>query len=154
MKKLHNYDVKLYSGNPEDDELIVVHIAKAIDAHDASRRALLMYPDAISVWASRAPRDWFMVSVYICDKVYGGLEEGGWYYSTGTPVTDAMPLMRVFRDHDEASDYANRLQRALNVTWNIGRPSISSVLSEGEYRAIIDQNEMPAHYPTERPRYE
>ena len=154
MKALRAYDVKLYSGNPEDDELIVVRIPKASDSHDATRQALSMYPDATSVWASRAPRDWFVVSVYICYQAYGGPEEGGWWYGTGSPVLDATPLMRVFRDHESAASYADRLQRALDATWNHGRPPVSSVCSEGRYTAIIDQNEMPAHYPTQRPHYE
>lgn len=99
-------------------------------------------------------KDFFVVSVYLVDRAFGGYEEGGWYYTYGIPQREATPLLRTFRAEDEAYAYMQRLQRALDVTWNHGRHDIGSVLSEGEYRAIVDENEMPHHFPQEIPHYE
>lgn len=99
-------------------------------------------------------KDNYIVSVYMCDRAYGGPEEGGWYYDCGEPVEELCIFMRTFTDEDQAYAYRNRLQRAIDVVFNCGRPSISSVLSRGRYRVIVDRNEMPAAYPKYRPCYE
>lgn len=91
------------------------------------------------------------VSIYLIDRAYGGPEEGGWWFTYGEPqVTEHL---RAFSDKEEAEAYRESLQPILQEM-NEGRPNINSVLSEGLYVAIIDEDEFPAPFPKERPQYE
>lgn len=99
------------------------------------------------------------VAVYLVDRAYGGPEEGGWYYDCGQLVSDDAELAcktRVFNaqtEQDEAYAYARELNAALDADINQGRPEISSVLSEGLFRACVRDGH-PSHWPERRPRYE
>lgn len=94
----------------------------------------------------------YAVNLYLCDRAFGGNEEGGWYYECGEPVMH--PLNRIFTSKDEAEQYHASV-RKLEEELNDGRPSISSVLSQGRFRFFIGaKNEMPAPYPATRPYYE
>jgi hypothetical protein len=92
----------------------------------------------------------FLVGVYLIDKRYGGPEEGGWWYTAGELVR----IVRLFKNEHAATQYEARLNDKLRVTLNKGRRSISSVLSQGQYRAIFFEDFAPQHFPKERPRYE
>lgn len=101
----------------------------------------------------------YTVAIYLVDKRYGGPEEGGWYYDTGTRIDDPSDHGRfdapaVFRNQAEAIAACTALNEALDVGANKGRPCISSVLSQGRYQAEVHDGYPPAHYPTERPHYE
>jgi hypothetical protein len=96
----------------------------------------------------------YCVSIYKIDRAYGGPEEGGWYYNTGEPVLEFGMHTRCFVDYSEALDYERVLRETLIPELNEGRRPISSVLSEGQFAAYIDENEYPAAYPKERPHYE
>lgn len=100
----------------------------------------------------REPK-WLIVAVYLCDKAYGGPEEGGWWYNTGHPVEKAISLLRRFKTRKQANEYRDRLDRALNICWNHGRADINSVLSQGQFRAIIHEESYPKAYPGIRPHY-
>ena len=92
----------------------------------------------------------YIVAVYLCDRAYGGPEEGGWWYSTGELVR----IIRTFKDEERAAAYATRMNRLLNATINKGRREISSVLSDGRYYAEVHESIAPRHYPEHRPHYE
>jgi hypothetical protein len=84
------------------------------------------------------------------DLAFGGREEGGWYYETGELVR----THRMFRSKEAAYAYRERLQDKLDATLNKGRREISSVLSEGQYRALAFADTAPQHFPEHRPHYE
>jgi hypothetical protein len=92
----------------------------------------------------------YIVAVYLCDRAYGGPEEGGWWYDTGELVR----IIRTFKNEERAAAHATRMNSLLNVTINKGRRDISSVLSDGKYYAEVHENLAPQHYPAVRPHYE
>lgn len=122
--------------------------------------------------ASKAP--FWTVAIYLCDRAYGGPEEGGWWYDCGERVDHVLEginpnsLLTVFtgegtvyKDTDEQSAgeqeahaYAALLQAQLDATVNKGRRPISSVLSEGQYFARAYPGHPPTHFPATRPHYE
>ena len=153
MIKQRPYDVKLHA-YPDADETITIRIDDARDSDDATAKAIALYPEADALWAVTAPDAWYCVSVYHIDLAYGGPEEGGWHYTTGTPVLWAAPLQRTFRDRNKAIAYMNRLQRIIDALWNKHRRPISSVLSDGVYDVRLDEGHYPASFPSRRPHYE
>jgi hypothetical protein len=103
----------------------------------------------------------FTVAVYLVDQVYGGPEEGGWWFQAGTIVDPAsldipfeMAAPRVFKDEDAATEHADAVNLALKKI-NAGRPSLTSVLSEGRYWAQVHPGFVPPdHFPAVTPHYE
>lgn len=100
------------------------------------------------------------VAVYMIELRYGGGEEGGWWYECGYPIDELldgiepdMCLPKSFLDEEEARAYCLKVNEALEVGPNKGRRPLSSVLSDGRYRARC-QDGHPKHFPTERPHYE
>jgi hypothetical protein len=103
----------------------------------------------------------YTVAVYLDDRSYGGPEEGGWYYDCGDRIDHqigdldlAMTMPHTFTDENEAYGLADKLNTILNETANKGRPEISSVLSQGRYRAHVYEGYPPVRYPERRPHYE
>lgn len=108
----------------------------------------------------------YTVSIFMVDRAYGGPEEGGWYFNTGTPA-DHIPeginphdMLTVFDARDdvaaareEGSAWMEKLQAQLDAGPNKGRRKISSVLSTGRYAAQLCEG-WPEAYPQERPHYE
>lgn len=101
-------------------------------------------------------RKFYTVAIYMEDLAYGGPEEGGWYYDTAQLVTEpeAAQFLRGFDKEAEARAYAKELNSTIMPQWNEGRPDISSVLSEGCYRAIVSEGMPQPYYPETRPHYE
>lgn len=93
------------------------------------------------------------VAIYLVNRHFGGPEEGGWWYEAGEPADEYSRFTRGFRDEDRAIAYANRLNQRLCVRLNKGRRPISSVLSEGEFAALVRDGN-PRRYPESRPHYE
>ena len=94
----------------------------------------------------------YSVNLYLVDRAYGGREEGGWWYDCGYPVLH--PLNRVFENWDDAHHYQHECL-AIQDQLNEGLPSIDSVLSQGQYRVYIgEENELPAPFPAVKPHYE
>lgn len=91
----------------------------------------------------------WVVCLFLVDRAYGGPEEGGWYYDTGTPVVTEH--MRAFANRDEARAYRRSLDPVVK-DMNEGRYPISSVLSEGRYAFELCEG-LPEAYPSERPYY-
>jgi len=87
------------------------------------------------------------VNVHLVDQVCGGREEGGWYYLVGSPVES-----RCYNSMDEALEELNKLEAKYDQE-NKSRRPISSVLSEGEYRVMLETH-FAEHWPQTKPRYE
>jgi len=101
-------------------------------------------------------RKFYTVAIYMEDKLYGGPEEGGWYYHAGDLVMEprAANFLRGFDKERDALDYADALNQGVIAQWNEGRPSISSCLSEGRYVAIAEEGMPVPFFPEEIPHYE
>ena len=85
------------------------------------------------------------VNVYIEQLVYGGPEEGGWYYHAGELVESISV---------DTKCEAEELHKKMESKWsNDGRRPISSVLSNGEYCVCIEDH-FAESYPKYRPHYE
>ena len=94
----------------------------------------------------------YAVTFYKIDKAFGGNEEGGWYYTYGEPILH--PLNRVFENWGDAHRYQHECL-VIQDQLNEGLPSIDSVLSQGQYRVYIgEENELPAPFPAVKPHYE
>lgn len=95
----------------------------------------------------------YCVSLYMVDRAYGGHEEGGWWFDCGEPCLDYSADTRIFDNEDDALEYLDTLQGKANKM-NKGRYEISSVLSDGQFRAIMDCGHYPQPFPERKPRYE
>ena len=94
----------------------------------------------------------YSVNLYLVDRAFGGREEGGWWYDCGHPVLH--PLNRVFETYEEARRYQYECL-VIQDQLNEGLPSIDSVLSQGQYRVYVgEENELPAPFPAVKPHYE
>lgn len=93
----------------------------------------------------------YTVAVLLEDLAYGGAEEGGWYYGYGYPINLSEAPQRRFKTLGKAQGYLNRIAPVIDYL-NRDRPSISSVLSEGRYRAYVFSGK-PHGYPDQRPHY-
>tara|TARA_Y100000310_G_scaffold334394_1_gene414078 strand:- start:838 stop:1470 length:633 start_codon:yes stop_codon:yes gene_type:complete len=98
------------------------------------------------IYSPEKPFSWY-VNTYLCDKGYGGPEEGGWYFDCGVPVESIgcnshldgrLKQIEINKRNDEL---------------NQNRPEISSVSSEGRYYATIEKK-MGEAYPKTKPHYE
>lgn len=90
------------------------------------------------------------VNIYDVDKAYGGPEEGGWWYEYGVPVA-SIPVKRDATKH-EIHQIATQWAHYCNDN-NRGRPSMSSVASQGEYLIYIE-NHFAKEWPEQTPRFE
>lgn len=85
------------------------------------------------------------VTAYEVQLVYGGPEEGGWWYEAG----DVLQVIEC--EEHEIEDAKASLKDTYADDYS-GRP-LSSVLSDGELRIVVD--DQPGEpFPAERPHYE
>ena len=94
----------------------------------------------------------YLVSVYLVDRAFGGREEGGWWYDTG----ELARIVKTYRNEEKAYGYARRLNtklRSRSFGPNEGKREISSVLSDGEYQALVHEGYAPKYFPETRPHY-
>jgi hypothetical protein len=91
----------------------------------------------------------YVVALYETDKAYGGPEEGGWWYDTGTLVR----IIKVFKNEDKAWEYVNRATPSIDKVLNKDRYPVSSVLCTGWYSLEVHEDIAPQTYPTKTPRY-
>jgi hypothetical protein len=90
------------------------------------------------------PAEWFSVAVYTCYDVYGGPEEGGWYYYAGGLVEHHR--IKFFDNYVEAMDYSASL-------WDWCDEENKD---RGDVRLTVrcTTETMPdTHYPKRRPYY-
>ena len=93
----------------------------------------------------------FYVNVYDVDKAFGGPEEGGWWFTYGTPACGY--LTKRFITIESALAYQKELREGILAEKNEGLHELSSVLCEGVYDAFVEEHEAKA-FPEERPHYE
>ncbi len=100
------------------------------------------------------------VAVFLQDRIYGGPEEGGWYFDRGALVTDPdiyatlLVSPAAFMTQAEANLHADRMREGL-AALNEGRRPTWSVLSEGIYEVeTIQADTLPRYYPAYRQTYE
>lgn len=103
------------------------------------------------------------VDVYLVQQCYGGPEEGGWWYDSGTRCRDidvmvlldqreAMPGTHY--SAESATRHRCRMQDVLDEGLNKDRPPLHSALSRGVFWACIHPEFSPTSWPAERPIYE
>ena len=91
-----------------------------------------------------------ILAFYEIGREYGGPEEGGWYFDSGTFVR----AVRVCLDDADAIQAMRRANRLLDRLQR-RKPSVDSVLYRGgRHRAFSFTGLPPERFPTERPRYE
>ena len=92
----------------------------------------------------------YILAFYELDRAFGGAEEGGWWFDTGTLVR----LHTVERDGARAAARSARANRLLDRLQQ-GSRSLSSVLySGGRYRMCVFEHSAPPHFPQNVPHYE
>lgn len=90
---------------------------------------------------------WF-VNVYEVDRVYGGPEEGGWYYDAGR----LMATYQISGTYDDADELREQIR---DGEWESTGNSGSVTYSGGDYDLEITLGAPGAEfYPEERPFYE
>jgi hypothetical protein len=102
----------------------------------------------------------YWVALYLVDLVYGGPEEGGWWYQGGTLVVspeayyDIGGAPAAFVERGDAIAYRERLEPNL-AALNAGRPPIEATNSVGIYELRLMRAQLlPAHFPDQQPHYE
>ena len=85
------------------------------------------------------------VNTYEVDRVYGGPEEGGWWFNTYSPVASR----RVYGER-QARQWMIKLESQLV------EPEISlySVMYAGGKQVVFIESHPATHQPKERPHYE
>jgi hypothetical protein len=97
----------------------------------------------------------YLIALYEDNRAYGGPEEGGWWYDTGTLVR----VVAVARRKDRAYELAKRCDYWLEKCWQ-KRPMkyripVSSVnYTGGHFSAHVYKHVAPQHFPEVRPQYE
>lgn len=96
----------------------------------------------------------YTVAVFMIDRMWGGAEEGGWWFDAGCPADDEYKTYtRTFTSREGALQYREALEHTVIEASNEGRRPISSMASEGAYRAYVCEG-APKPFPEYRPHYE
>lgn len=99
--------------------------------------------DTIEIESSREA-EWFSVALYETESVYGGPEEGGWYYRHGTLVPRTV---RTFTNSLEGREEAERYVDALYAT-----QYHSDRWSDTKYTDRVFSERLPdTHFPKHKP---
>lgn len=88
------------------------------------------------------------VNAYLVDRLYGGPEEGGWWYDAGEPLA-SVPVDR----DDEAAIESWRAKLTATFADRAGARGRGSVLGGPDLEVYIEDH-TAAYFPTERPYYE
>lgn len=96
--------------------------------------------------ADDVPASWWTVAVYTSYPVYGGPEEGGWYYRAGSLTEHGR--VRFFDDYDEAMAYQDELWKWVEDV-NMRRDRGEECLTVRSTTEALPA----AHYPKNRPHY-
>ena len=92
----------------------------------------------------------YVVAIYELDRHYGGAEEGGWWYNTGSLVR----VLKIFRDRNKAAAYNARVQHWLDKVVKAGgyRANLSSMAySGGAYQSRICDETAPKEWSDYQP---
>lgn len=88
------------------------------------------------------------VNAYLVDRLYGGPEEGGWWYDSGAPLA-SVPVDR----GDEAAIEMWRAKLTTMFSDRAGSRSRSSVIGGPDIEVYVEDH-TAAYFPAERPYYE
>lgn len=103
-------------------------------------------PEPQRFLVGRSDNPVYFVAEYRVVREYGGPEEGGWYYDSGSLDGE----VRVFDNKDDAMDFA--VERRLALPSEYERPSILNNYMVGQVRVTTH---LPVEYfPVETPHYE
>lgn len=93
----------------------------------------------------------FYVNTYETDRIYGGPEEGGWYYDVGTKINS-----RRLSTHRKAARIRNRIQKQLDkINQEEHRVSGDQSNATGNYLQVwVESYPAPDHFPYQQPHYE
>ena len=91
----------------------------------------------------------YYVNEYEVDRIYGGPEEGGWWYNTGKFIK----CHGIFNLRAQAMRRKAKLYDYVKQS-NFGKHPSSSVLSRGDWTDIIIEEHEGKHFPDTAPRYE
>lgn len=92
----------------------------------------------------------YILAFYEIDRAYGGAEEGGWWFDTGTLVR----IHAVERDEARAAAAVARANRLLERLQRCSR-SVGSVLyTGGRHRLCVFEDTAPPYLPPCVPHYE
>jgi len=91
----------------------------------------------------------YIVALYEIDRAYGGPEEGGWWFDTGTLVR----LLALVPTEDRAVKLAERANRLIERLQRHKRGVDSVLYDGGRHRAIIYERLAPSIFPETRPTY-
>lgn len=92
----------------------------------------------------------YVIAFYEIDRVYGGPEEGGWWFDTG----DLRRPLKVVRTEREADSVAARANRLLDRFQRHTRSPSSMAYASGRFAACVFGDTAPRHFPATRPHYE
>lgn len=90
-----------------------------------------------------------ILAFYDTDREYGGPEEGGWWYDTGTFVR----VIGLYFDEAEAIRAQQRANRLLERLQRHRTPVSSITYTGGRHRALAFTGLPPADFPEVRPTY-
>ena len=76
----------------------------------------------------------YITAFYQLDRVYGGPQEGGWYFDTGTRIKYG----KAFQSEPQADKYARRVNSKLS----------------GCIEMLVYPDTAPKYFPKERPHYD
>ncbi len=145
-----HYDIVVKTENEENEQYIVKFnheiIAVVTDYYVAEG---VIYRHAADLPCFEPLGGLYYVNEYLVDQAYGGPEEGGWWFECGTFVR----CIGKYGDENLARRIQKGWQKTLDLEVNNGRPSISSVLSEGLYTVRLENN-TGQDYPQHMPHYE
>ncbi|QPI75516.1 hypothetical protein [Sphingobium sp. Cam5-1] len=91
----------------------------------------------------------YIVALYEIDRAYGGPEEGGWWFDTGTLCR----LLALAPTEARAVRLAARTNRLLDRLQTDKRCVDSLLYSGGRHRAIVFEGTAPAAFPEVPPHY-
>lgn len=95
-----------------------------------------------------------IVAVYELNRHFGGREEGGWWYNSGTRER----VVKICRTEADAYAYSTRYNHLLRFFQkrNVHLRDLYSVLYNGGYfqAEVYREDKLPTYYPEMRPHYE
>ncbi len=91
----------------------------------------------------------YVVAFYESGLGFGGPEEGGWHYDTGTLVR----LYRIYANANAAWRVANRANRLLDRLQAKKTPVHSAIYPGGRHRAHVFERIPPEFFPETPPTY-
>lgn len=98
--------------------------------------------------AASAPVEQSWLNVYVLERLYGGPEEGGWWYDAGVPVLSLEVT-------DVVGGQLTLLMEALEEKFQDERKRLSVLYpTDGYDYSVVIESEQAAFWPAEQPRYE